>query len=354
MPGVIDVARRAGTSAATVSRVFSGASSVRPETRKRVMAAAYALGYRPDLLARNLRRRQSELAQLRFSIGVMIADATIRATVPVNLELVIAVETAVRERGFGLRLIASREGPVPPEVLSGDVDGVIVYGSTSCIKDLSRMVPTVTIDAYDATSDAYGIMPDYRRAICDVTRRLFKAGHRRVVVACGEPETDGRLDTPGEAAAGCAAAYHACRLAPPDPMEYRVSPDPAIGYEFAMSILKAKGRRPEAMIIVGSGAPGVYRAAEECRLKIPRDLSIVGVNGGTLGQYLSPPLTSIDPDVRALADMAARIVTECASRGERRRGMEITPVTLAERDSARLPAPGRAGRGQTGSGVRRA
>jgi DNA-binding LacI/PurR family transcriptional regulator len=341
MPGVIDVARHAGTSAATVSRVFSGASSVRPETRKRVVAAARALGYRPDLLARNLRRRQGGLAQLRFNVGVMIACCSVFATVPVNLELIAAVEAAVRERGFGLRLIASRQGPVPPEVLSGDVDGVIVYGSTSCIKDLSRMVPTVTIDAYDPTSDAYGIMPDYRRAVCDVTGKLLKAGHRRVVVMCGEPETDGRLDAAGEIAAGCAAAYRTCRVTPPDTIEYHVTADPAVGYEFAMRMFTAPGRHPDAIIVSGSGAPGVYRAAEACGLAVPRDLSVVGVSASMLCEYLSPPLTVIDPDIRALAEMAARIVTECASRGERRRGMEITPVTLVERNSARLPAPRR-------------
>jgi LacI family transcriptional regulator len=126
MASVIDVARHAGTSTATVSRVFNGSADVRPETRERVVAAATALGYRPDASARNLRRRRSGLETLKYTIGILFADSNIFATNPFNLELLAGVEGALRARGYGIRLITSRAAVIPPEVQSGEIDGIII------------------------------------------------------------------------------------------------------------------------------------------------------------------------------------------------------------------------------------
>ncbi|MEW6637580.1 MAG: LacI family DNA-binding transcriptional regulator, partial [Actinomycetota bacterium] len=140
-----DVADRAGVSPATVSRVLNGAATVRPEYRERVLAAIEELGYRPNRLASNLRRRKAE------TIGVVVSDIEN----PHFTQMVRAVEDAAYRRGYRVLLCNTDEEPEKQrsylEVLADErVLGVILSPSDPRGAEISRLldlgIPVVTFD----------------------------------------------------------------------------------------------------------------------------------------------------------------------------------------------------------------
>ena len=126
MPTTIgDVARRAGVSTATVSRVLTGQGRARPETRDRVVAAARDLGYRPSGVARSLRQRATR------TIGLIVTDIEN----PFFPQLVRAVEDAARELGYAILLCNADDDPERESgylelLVDRWVDGVVIAASS--------------------------------------------------------------------------------------------------------------------------------------------------------------------------------------------------------------------------------
>ena len=126
MPNLLDVARHAGVSPMTVSRVVNGSGPVSPALRARVEQALAETGYMPNTLARNLRARRTD------TIGLLLPDMTN----PFFTTLAQGVETAAREAGVSLLLANSderedEERRLVPMLLQRQVDGLLVWGFTA-------------------------------------------------------------------------------------------------------------------------------------------------------------------------------------------------------------------------------
>jgi DNA-binding LacI/PurR family transcriptional regulator len=112
--------------------------------------------------------------------------------------------------------------------------------------------------------------------------------------------------------------------------------NPQKGYEIGCQMFADQRTLPDAIIGPDGAMLGLYRAAAEYGIKIPAQLSVVGINGLRHGEYLYPPLTTLDVQPALLSATAVGILVDCLTNGTKRQGMEIMPVILRERASARI------------------
>ncbi len=186
MTDLKEVASLAGVSRATAARAFASPDVVRAETRERVFAAARALGFRPNLLGRQLRLQTTNL------IGVVVPNLLN----PVFAEQFQAMERAARARGYNLLLAttdytAERESAVVEELLRQRVDGLVL---TVTDAEHNRVLESLVSEdtpfvlAYHQTDneDYSAVSVDNRAGMALATRYLIDAGHQRVAMV-GRP-----------------------------------------------------------------------------------------------------------------------------------------------------------------------
>jgi LacI family transcriptional regulator len=338
MATIYDVAEEAGVSTATVSRVMNGANNVRSGIRERVIAVATARGYSPSVAARNLRRGGGKKSEaLTYEIGLIDFRPSPFGRDPFSAELVNAVEGALRECSYRMRpIFASVEGSLPADIAAGEVDGVISRASAPILRQIAMKVPVVCVDFHDPSIEAYAFAPDYVAAIKEASARLLAAGHRRIGLLVDDPEVPEPIPFAVNLVKGCTEAYREAGLPVPRDLWRGGASDHKAGYEVGCRIFRDPASRPDALIGSDGAMLGLYRAAAERGVRIPGDVSVIGVNGLPFTEYLYPPLTTLDMDIPAIARKATALLTDCIASGERRRGHEITPVVLRERGSARL------------------
>lgn len=183
MPTIYDVAREAGVSAATVSRVLNGAQTVDPAMVARVLTAVRELGYRPNAVARNLRRSRTTLwAVIISDIGNPFFTAMVRG-----------VEDVAQQEGYSVVLCNSDEDPAKEETyvaaaLSEQMAGVIISssGSVKAAKTLiDSPVPVVAVDRELPRGAVDTVVVDNEGGARTATEHLLAAGYRRIACIAG-------------------------------------------------------------------------------------------------------------------------------------------------------------------------
>jgi LacI family transcriptional regulator len=335
MVTIREVARQAEVSPATVSRVFGRGVDVHPETRQRVLAVAQALNYQPLAAARNMRRVGRGETSLCHVVGVIhFRDSAATERDSFSSEVMAAVETALEQRGYGMRLLHwSPEGGVPWDVGEGGMDGILARGTGPVLYQAAQSVPIVTLDCHDPGLPAYAISPDYESAGYQGVQALLARGRRRLALAIGEPEgADAQWFAQGVYRGACRAAAEA-GIALTTASCCPVMGTPRAGYQHGLPLLRDPATRPDAILASDGGLLGLYRAAAELGLRIPADLALIGINGLPSAEFLAPPATTIDVGIAALAARAVAVLTATIEGGTRRTGLEWWPVTLIPRAS---------------------
>lgn len=336
---IVDIAKQAGTSAATVSKALNRVPGVRQATRERILNLAQSLNYQPHVGARNLRRAAARQPDLNFLAAFLTRDSTALTADPFSMELAAAVERALRERGFGMRLLGVNQNGRAPTINPAEVDGVI----TRCgfakarIESVFGGLPFVVLDeVLPAGAPGFCLVPDYQSGARESAGRLLAAGHRRLAVFTGAPDQARKLAFASQVFNGCRQAYAAAGLSAPARLHFDLTAFPAEGYRQALKILRNTAARPDAIFASCGAMLGVYRAAAECGLRVPEDLSLVGIDGLSQDEYLLPPLSTVDIQLENFARRAVAILLEDIQGGRPRRGLEITPTFFRARGSARL------------------
>lgn len=297
-PGMADVARAAGVSAQTVSRVLSGHPNVQEHTRAKVMAAVEELGYRRNNAARVLSSGRSR------TIGVV----TLRTHYYSGGLVTSGIENAARAAGYTVNAVttSSLDASAIEDALSRladqDVEGVVLavplIHTSRRIEQLTESVPTVTIDG-SRTSATEVVAVDQALAARLATQHLLDLGHDSVWHVTGPEEwleaasrRDGWRDTLEEAGR-------------PVPPALEGDWSPASGYRNGLVL----GRIPDVTaVFVASDemAFGVIKALHETGRRVPEDISVVGVDNIELAEYSWPPLTTV---AQPFAEMGALAVT---------------------------------------------
>jgi DNA-binding LacI/PurR family transcriptional regulator len=293
------VAKRAGVSTATVSRVMNGTANVSPETAKRVREAVEALNFYPDTNARALGSGRSGL------YGLIISDITN----PYFPELVKAFEDIAVEHGQDVLIANTDYDPKRMEtcvvrMLQRKVDGVAIMTSEMeerLIRTFGqRQIPTVFMDT--AARGAPSVNINYAAGIAEAMQHLFALGHREIAFISGPLGLNSARVR--AQAFQKALREHGIKVRPAWMQEgdHRVEG----GHQAMLRILKS-GTLPTA--VLGSNdltAIGAMGAIHESGMRVPEDISVVGFDDIELSAYTMPALTTLHVPRRELAAMAFR------------------------------------------------
>jgi DNA-binding LacI/PurR family transcriptional regulator len=303
----------ARVSPATASRALNGDLTVRPDRRARVAAAAAELGYRPNALARNLRRQRTS------AIGVIVT-AIDNAHFS---EMVRHIEDEAYRHGYRVLVCNTNEDAQKQDeylrVLADErVGGVIISPSDPTGAEIAAIldagIPMVAIDREVADPRADAVVGDNAASVREATRVLIDLGHRRIACVSGWRT----VGPSAERQAGYASAMEAARLVP---IARETNSQIDGGRDAALELL-AGPARPTAIIAANNlMALGVFEAARERGVRIPEDLAVIGVDDPFWAPYLEPPLTTIAQPVREMATTAMSLLAERirGSRSEARR-----------------------------------
>ena len=327
-PTMADVARRAGVSHQTVSRVLNDAPAVRPETRDNVLRAIEELGYRRNSAARALVTRRSGL------IGVIVDELWLYGPA----STVSSIAQAAREAGYGitLDLLWDISGPAVAQSLdhhlSQSVEAIVLVAGHgeipgAAVRDLD--VPLIALDGF-LGPDAPTAGVDQRAGGVMATRHLLDLGHRRIAHVTG-PE-----DWP-QAVARLAGYHDAMGHADTDPGPV-VAGDwsPRSGYEGCRRILDEDPSTTALFVANDQMAMGAIRALVESGRRVPGDVSVVGFDDIPEAAFAQPPLTTIRQDFAALGREAVRLVVGAIG-GEALPSTLVPPRLVARESTARPP-----------------
>ncbi|MER7442613.1 LacI family DNA-binding transcriptional regulator [Micromonospora avicenniae] len=297
---VREIARLAGVSVATVSRVSNGTGQVSEEMRRRVLEAIDKYGYRPDHLGRALAARR------HGALGLVFPGLS----GPYFSELIQGFESeAVPARASVHILCTHLREDSDDQVLemARRVDGVAVVGGTISEPTLLRLAETVPVVvlAGRGLETVPAVSVDNAPAMTTLTRHLLVDHALRDLVFVGNP--DGSPDV-SERWVGFQNAYHELDLAPPtEPM--RLAMQQHDGVLAAERLLGGDGPAPQAVVCANDElALGVLVGALGRGLRVPEDLVITGFDDAPMAALVSPPLTTVRQPVRELAAEAARLI----------------------------------------------
>lgn len=328
-----------GLSQSTVSRALRAHPGIPETTRRRVIAAAEAAGYRPNARARSLAIGRAE------TIGLVFPLERLQLPETNFVDVLAGISTAVTRRNYSLLLspFEDDEAAVLRRLASSKaVDGVII--TRPLVDDpriplLNQLRLPFVVHGRTETQEPYSFVDtDNDTCFERLTSLLLDYGHRRIVVVNGLAQ----FRYVAARAASFRRAFAARGLTPlPDAIEF-VSMTEATGYETAMRRL-GDPERPTAFLC-GSvfQARGVYRAIRERGLTIGRDVSVVchddGVRGFSAADFV-PPLTATATSIRSAGEQLALILIDLIEKKAAEPVRQILPFELVLRDSVALAPP---------------
>lgn len=327
-----DVARLAGVSVQTVSVVVNDKAVVSPATRDRILEAIDELGYRPTAAARSLRTGSTR------TLGLMVADITN----PFFARMADAVEDHAHSARFSLILYNTHSDPERERTYlhiaaQRWVDGMLFVTTTDRLHGLRELqdagIPSVAIDRIPTGYEGPFVILDNTRTGAMVAEHLLNLGHRHLAHICGP--LDLRLST--ERLESFQSAIRARGL---EPLPHEVG-DAAWSAESGFSAMhRLLDRDPAPTAVFASNdrlAIGAMRAAVERGLRVPQDLSIVGVDNIELAPYQTPPLTTVRQSLSDVATLATKILLALVHGDEPEQSQVVFEPQLMVRESTAAP-----------------
>jgi LacI family transcriptional regulator len=298
-----DVAEAAQVSRSTVSRALTGRGYVAPAVRDRVRKAARTMGYVPDAMARHLRQQASR------SIGVLVSD--LRNDFYASLAS--GVSQQAPERHFTM-MLADDNGSPKAEAEAAEafvelrVAGVIVTPVSADVTTYlaGHHIPVVEVDRQFAPGVCDAVVVDNHSAARDVTADLLRLGHRRIALVIDEMHwTTGR-----NRLAGYKAAFAEAGVPADDSLVVTAGWDVSGAREGARQLLTL-AEPPTAVFAANNVlAEGVWRAAADLGLEIPRDLSLVAFDDVPWMSMVQPGINAVAQDPVAMGQAAVTQLVE--------------------------------------------
>lgn len=329
----VDLARHLGLSQATVSRALRGHPSVTEKTRQRVVEAAQALGYRPDLAARMLVTRRAK------ALGVVVAD--FRS--PLYPPAIAAMQERSAARGYRMALIRDPEEAQDVDAVDvlneTIVDGLIFMSATDDSPTVARVAaretPMVLLSRGVSGLRADMVMSDDRAGGELVADHLVGLGHRRIAlvsvrrtVSNGRDREDGMRD-----------ALRARGLDLPEECVRRGSISHASGMEMARSLLAMEPRPTAVFCSTDSFAFAVLDAASQLGIRVPEELSVVGFDDSEPAGWSMINLTTVHQPFTEMAAKAVDVLIDrLDDRADSKVSQTVFPVRLVERGTTAAPA----------------
>ncbi|PHP52803.1 LacI family DNA-binding transcriptional regulator [Actinomyces ruminis] len=327
---IYDIAAAVGVAPSTVSRALSRPGRVSTETAARIHEAAEALGYK-----RTRPRRPADSAEETYVIALAIADVGN----PFFSRVMIGLQKSARANGYTVLLVDSRENAAEERAAIGKVlhliDGIVLASSrmsNSAIQQFNRAIPVVSLNR--RVPGVTSILSDSVQGMHTVVEYLAAHGHRELTYLAGPPESWSN----GTRWEGLTRACHVFGLRP-----HRIGPfSPTVGG--GLHALEVWSRHPTTAVVGYNDllAIGFMKAALARGLRVPEEVSIIGVDNVDLSALTDPGLTTLAAGARRLGTLAATaIVGHLRHRSQPQPAVTMLEMSLQERQSVG-PAPGAA------------
>jgi LacI family transcriptional regulator len=299
-----DVAKRAGLSQATVSRVLNKSGYASEETRRRVEEAVAELGYQPNWLARSLKGKSSGL------IGLIVPEV---ASLYDN-SIIQFVSDMLHANNYSMMLCISNEDANVDlaylKILQEKrVDGIIyvhpLHGSNSIfVRQLARQIPIIELNRQCEEDLLDAVLADNVQGAYQITKYLIELGHRRIGLVLGETE----LTTGQNRLTGHRLALSDAGLPVDQSLICIGSFSREHGEEGAAKLLQL-AERPTA-ILAGSNRilMGILNVLNQQQLTIPDDISVAAFNDTEWLSIWNPPITTVDVAVEQMAHLAVDLL----------------------------------------------
>lgn len=299
-----DVARRAGVSISTVSRVVNGSKAVRPETHQKVIKAIEELGYKPNAIARSLKVKNTK------TIGIMIPDIS-NQFYP---EVVRGIEDIANMYEYNIFLCntdldAEKEVQYLDALTEKQVDGIIFMGNIVSEKLAEGFngidIPVVLIGTDYA--DLPSVSIDNVSASKEAINYLIRKGHRRIGIITGkkrDPVTGrARLEGYKQALEDNGIDYD-------DELVIEGGYRFRSGYEGAKQLIGMVNMPTAIFVANDEMAVGTIRAALEKGIRIPEELAIVGFDNSHMAGKVYPALTTVAQPIYEMGAIGMRVLTK--------------------------------------------
>ncbi|WP_075182696.1 LacI family DNA-binding transcriptional regulator [Pantoea sp. 1.19] len=333
MVTMLDVARSAGVSKATVSRVLNGRNVVADAVRERVLQAIAETGYRPNLLARQMATQKTSL------IGLVMSSELYDG--PWFASMMSGAATRINQSQHQLifadsKYSADEEREAIDYLLRMRCAGVVIYPEYLSVDELDRLaasspVPVCVLNRRLPRHPANSVWIDHAHAGQAMMAYLLEQGHRQIAFIAGKAHSWSNGFR--EAAWRRALVQHGV-----DPDARRAQGDWTMdsGYR-AMQQLLAEPTPFSAVLAANDDmAAGALRALAEAGLQVPADLSVAGFDDAKMGRYLTPALTTLHVPVVEMVEQAIAQLL-----GEAEAGQAALRGALVVRES--VGPPGRGG-----------
>lgn len=328
-PTIHDVAARAGVSKSLVSLVLCGAPNVSDARRAAVLEAVRDLGYRPNLAARSLVRRRSQI------VGVLVSDLHN----PFFAEMIDGVDDAAAERDFRAllstgHLMTTREALAIDTLLEMRVDGLVLLSSmvpASIVEEAVRSVPTVVVGSTPRSSLLDSVANDDRMGGGLVVDYLVELGHKRI----------GHLDGGrGVGARPRRAGYEqAMRRNGLDEhiQVVRGAFTEDGGVEGMKRLIELKPLPTAVFVANDFSAMGALEVLDGAGIRVPEDISLVGYDNLKAVEYHRISLTTIDQPRYDMGHMAVSLIVERLEGGRATPRHIVLAPKLIVRDTTAPP-----------------
>ena len=304
-PTMKDVARLAGVSVQTVSAVVNEKPGITDATRIRVLKAVDELGYTPFPYARSMRTRETR------TIALVVSDIAN----PSFATMASAVEDFAHRLGYSVVVYNThddpdREATYIQRASQRWVDGMLFVSAQDQMTGLERLealgIPSVAIDRIPVGYEGPSVTLDNVTAGAMAAEHLLGLGHTRIAHIAGPL----RLRLARERVAGFERAVRSRGLDPSCCMHIEGNWECATGYEAMGQILELSPRPTAVFAANDRMAMGAMRAIFEAGLRIPDEVSVVGLDDIEMAQYQIPPLTTVRQSFAELGTRAVQLLLD--------------------------------------------
>ena len=329
MSGIVEIAKRAGVSPATVSRALRGMHHVNERTRKKIIEAAQELDYpiRPDLLPRSEGGKTNTIGVIAPFISRWYFSQAIAGA-----------EQALREAGMDLLLynfaqVEARQRVFQQKKLVGKVDGLIVISLPPTEKEFDQIlglgIPVALLGTADSRCSSVSI--DDVEGAEVATEHLIERGHREIAIMAGQIEKDYNFKVSSDRKRGYLQTLARNDIDFNPAFELTANFDSHTA-ELAMDELLTRKKLPTAIFCESDEmAFGVLQSLRKKGLRVPEDISVIGYDNHEYSNVLG--LTTIAQPVQFLGQLAATQIMAKIEKSESQLAQIKVPTNLVVRDS---------------------
>lgn len=328
---IYDVAREAGVSMATVSRVVNGNPNVKPSTRTKVLEAIEKLNYRPNAVARGLASKKTT------TVGVIIPDIS-------NIffaELARGIEDIATMYKYNIILSNSdqnkeKELNLMNALLAKQVDGILFMGSKISEEHVAEFkrspVPIVLAATMDKEKQIPSVNIDYEKAAFDAVSHLIGHGNEKIAVVLSELDES---SNEWKKLNGYREALQAHQLPINEEFIVSIGQGYGAGMKAMEKLLQAEEKPTAIFACTDELALGVIHAAQDHGYDIPQDFEVIGFDNTRLAEMVRPTLTSVVQPMYDIGAVAMRLLTKYMNKEKVEESTVILPHRIEYRFSTK-------------------